>query len=54
MRRDESRDHSSKERESMCNSLVLKRTEKQACSGCKKLLAAFSVQDDKRGCREDE
>jgi hypothetical protein len=34
---DESGDHFLK-RESMCNSLVLKRTEKQICSGYKNLL----------------
>jgi hypothetical protein len=48
---DESRDHSSKERR-VCNSLVLRRTEQQDFSRCKKLLAVFSVQDDKWGCRK--
>jgi hypothetical protein len=38
----------------MCNSLVLKRTEKQFVSGYKNCWEAFSNQADKRGCREDE
>jgi len=34
--------------------MVLKRTKKQALFGCKKLLVAFLVQDDKEGCKEEK
>jgi hypothetical protein len=43
-----------KKEKSVCSLGVLRRMEKQARSGCKKLLAMFSNQDDKRGCREDK
>jgi hypothetical protein len=52
-KRNGSGDHFLK-RESMCNSLVLKRTEKKFVSGYKNCWATFSNQADKQGCREDE
>jgi hypothetical protein len=51
---DDSRDHFFQREKTACSSLVLKRTEKQACSGCKKLVVAFSFQVHKQGCKEDK
>jgi hypothetical protein len=41
-------------KKSVCNSLVLKRTEETNCSGYMNCWVVFSNQVDKQGCREIE
>jgi hypothetical protein len=51
---EDSRDQSPEEGRALATFWILRIIEKQARSGCKKLLELFSVQADKRGYREDE